>query len=379
MGSGDPPGHGRIGAVPALRVLMVTPRSPLQQGGVERHVIEVSRRMAAAGLDVEVLCADPETRGVETEERDGVPIHTVRALPRKRDYYLAPRIWGGIRADRWDLIHVQSYHTLVPPLAMLRALRLGVPYVLTFHGGGHSSDLRNRVRGAQMRLLRPLLARAARLVAVARFEIEDYGRALGIPAERFALIPNGTDLSFSAGEVTASEPSSPVLATIGRLERYKGHHRVIDAFPLVLERRPDARLLIVGKGPFEAELRRRVEQLGVADRVEITSVPAGDPAAMAALLGGVSLVVLISEFETHPLVALEAAAARRRLLVADQGGLGELVADGFARGLAPDASPEQTAAAIVEELAKPPPQRSPQLTSWDECTTALIDLYRSIV
>jgi glycosyltransferase involved in cell wall biosynthesis len=358
---------------------MVTPRSPLQQGGVERHVIEVSRRMAAAGLDVEVLCADPEARGVETEERDGVPIHTVRALPRRRDYYLAPRIWSEIRPGRWDLIHVQSYHTLVPPLAMMRALRLGVPYVLTFHGGGHSSDLRNRVRGAQMRLLGPLLSRAARLVAVARFEIEDYGRALGLPAERFALIPNGTDLSFSADQVTASEPSSPVLATIGRLERYKGHHRVLDAFPLLLERRPDARLLIVGKGPFEAELRGRAEDLGVEDRVEITSVPAGDPAAMAALLGGVSLVVLISDFETHPLVALEAAAARRRLLVADQGGLGELVADGFARGLAPDASPEQIAAAIVEELATPPPRRSPQLTSWDECTTALIDLYRSIV
>lgn len=362
-----------------LRVLMVTPRSPLSQGGVERHVMEVSRRIAAAGVDVEVLCADTEVKGVRTEARGGVEIHTVRALPRNRDYYLAPKIWGEIEAGRWDLIHVQSYHTLVAPLAMARALKLGIPYVVTFHGGGHSSGLRNRVRGPQMRVLRPLLARAARLVAVARFEIEDYGKALDLPPEKFALIPNGTDVSFGDGAVVASEPATPVLATIGRLERYKGHHRVLAAFPLVLEREPDARLLIVGKGPYEEELRRQAEDLGVSHRVEITSVPPDDPGGMAALLGGVSLVVLMSDFETHPLVALEAAAARRRLLVADKGGLGELVADGFARGISPYAGPEQTAAAIVEELGMPPPERSPELTSWDECAAALLDLYGSVI
>lgn len=360
------------------RILMVTPRSPLAQGGVERHVMEVSGRLAAAGAEVEVICTDPRVRGVQTQTRDGVEIRTVRAWPARRDYHLAPRIWREMARGGWDVIHVQSYHTLVAPLAMLRALSLGVPYVVTFHGGGHSSELRNRARGLQMWALRPLLARAARLVAVARFEIEEYGARLGLPAERFALIPNGTDLSFSEAGL-APEPRTPTLASIGRLERYKGHHRVLAAFPRVLEREPDARLLIVGQGPYETELRRQAAALGVSERVEFTSVPAGDPAAMAALLGGVSLVVLLSEFETHPLVALEAVAARRRLLVADRGGLGELAADGFARSIALDSPAETTAAAILDELERPQPQDSPRLTSWDECATALLDLYGSVI
>jgi glycosyltransferase involved in cell wall biosynthesis len=358
---------------------MVTPRSPLSQGGVERHVMEVSRRMAAVGAEVRVLCGDDEASGERSETRDGVEIQTVRAWPKGRDYYFAPRIWRKMRRRRWDLIHVQSYHTLVAPLAMLRALVLGVPYVVTFHGGGHSSDLRNSARGLQMRLLRPLLSRAARLVAVARFEIEEYGAVLRLPPERFALIPNGTDVSFSEGELATTEPATPTLATIGRLERYKGHHRVIAAFPAVLESEPEARLLVVGTGPYEGELRRQAEQLGVAERVEFTSVPADDPGGMARLLGGVSLVVLMSDFETHPLVALEAAAARRRLLVADQGGLAELAADGFARPIAPGADPAALAAAAVEELRQPLPQRSPPLTSWDQCAAALLDLYGSII
>ena len=84
---------------------------------------------------------------------------------------------------------------------------------------------------------------------------------------------------------------------------------------------------------------------------------------MATLLGGVSLVVLMSEFETHPLVALEAAAARRRLLVAEAGGLREIAEDGFGRGIPLDSSPEQIAAAALEELgqAAPAALSEPQL------------------
>jgi glycosyltransferase involved in cell wall biosynthesis len=372
-------GEGRDADGGPLRVLMVTPRSPLEQGGVERHVSEVSRRMAAAGAEVEVLCTDPEISAATSEERDGVRIRTVRAWPRGRDWYLAPRLWREIGRERWDLVHVQSYHTLVAPLAMLRALRLRVPYAVTFHGGGHSSQLRNRSRRLQMRLLRPLLRRAARLVAVARFEVDDYGQALGVPPERFALIPNGTDLSFSGAELATADPEVPTLASIGRLERYKGHHRVLAAFPQILAQKPDARLLIVGKGPYEEELNRQAAELGVADRVELTSVPSGDAGGMATLLGRVSLVVLMSEFETHPLVALEAAAARRRLLVADEGGLAELAAEGFGRAIPLDSPPEQIAAAALEELAQPLPQRAPSLTSWDECAMSLLDLYGSIL
>jgi glycosyltransferase involved in cell wall biosynthesis/GT2 family glycosyltransferase len=372
-----PSSNGTGGGTP--RVLMVTPRSPLAQGGVERHVLEVSTRMAAAGAHVEVLCTDPDTDSAKTEVHEGVRIHTLRAWPRGRDWHFAPAIWRAMGRDKWDLVHVQSYHTLVAPLAMLRALTRRVPYVVTFHGGGHSLEHRNRARRTQMRLLRPLLRRAARLVAIARFEVEQYGQLLGVPPERFAFIPNGTDLSFSDSDVAAAEPALPTLASIGRLERYKGHHRVLEAFPLVLEREPEARLLIVGKGPCEEDLRRQAAELGLDGKVEITSVPPGDPRGMAALLGRVSLVVLMSEFESHPLVALEAAAARRRLLVADAGGLSEIAADGFGRAIPLDSTPRQIASAAIEELAKPQPQRSPSLTSWDECAAALLDLYGDVL
>jgi glycosyltransferase involved in cell wall biosynthesis len=362
-----------------LRVLMVTPRSPLLQGGVERHVMEVSKRVAAAGEEIEVLCTDPGGPPLEVEQRDGVEIRAVRAWPAERDWCLAPRLWPEMRGAYADVIHVQSYHTLVAPLAMLRALVLRIPYVVTFHGGGHSLAHRNHARRLQRRLLRPLLARAARLVAVARFEIEEYGSELRLPPERFVLIPNGTDLSFSAnGAEPAPRSGPPLLATVGRLERYKGHHLVIAAFPEILRRVPDARLLVVGKGPYEQELRALAGELGVAESVEFTSTPPDRPEAMAELMRRISVVVLMSEFETHPLVALEAAAAGCRLVVADISGLGELAAEGLARPVALEAPPAEVAAAVQEELERTDPPPRPNLTSWDQCAESLLELYRSV-
>jgi glycosyltransferase involved in cell wall biosynthesis len=89
-------------------------------------------------------------------------------------------------------------------------------------------------------------------------------------------------------------------------------------------------------------------------------------------------VVLLSEFETHPLTALEAAAAGRRLLVADRGGLAELAGDGYATAVDPDARPAEVGAAILEALAAPAPEAVPALISWDESASALLALYRSV-
>ncbi len=361
-----------------MRLLVITPRNPLGVGGVERHVLETTTRLAAAGVEVDVLYGETEHRSPVEQHLGGVRLRAVRARPRGRDWYWAPGLWREMARHRADLVHVQSYHTLVAPLAMLRARTLGLPYCLTFHAGGHSSRWRVRLRSLQLLALRPLLVRAARLVALARFEIGLYSSSLGLPEGRFVLIPNGVEVPRELEELEG-EPKRDVIASIGRLERYKGHHRVIEALPGVLEQRPEARLMIVGTGPYEGELRRLAARLDLADRVEFTSVPAGDGPAMARLLGQVAIVVLMSEFETHPLAALEAAAARRRLLVSDCGGLRELAGQGLARAAALPMTPRELAQLILEELAKPPPQHAPELPSWDECAASLLELYRAVL
>src|SRR5262249_50989984 len=153
----------------------------------------------------------------------------------------------------------------------------------------------------------------------------------------------------------------------------------IAALPFVLEARPDARLLIVGSGPYEPQLREAVSKLGLVDRGEFTSIRPGDSDGMAKLLSSMGLVVLMSEYETHPQAALEAAAVRRRLLVADDGGgLRELAEDGLARSILLVSSASELAEAIVEELDKPAATVRPRLTSWDQCVDELVSVYELV-
>ncbi|MGE5141278.1 MAG: glycosyltransferase family 4 protein [Rudaea sp.] len=357
------------------RLLFVTPRYPPFTGGVENHVYQVARRLAPY-FDVTVLTTDPSGQLAPREEEEGVTVRRVRAWPSRGDFYLAPDIFRVIRDEPWDLVHIQSFHTLVAPLAMLAARQARIPYVLTFHGGGHSSRWRHSLRGAQRRVLRPLLAGAERLVAVARFEIDAYGRELGIPRERFALIPNGCDLQPARA---ARGREHARIASIGRLEEYKGHHRILRAMPEIIRQEPEARLWIAGSGPYEPELRRLAAELGMTDRVDIQAIPAAERERMAEELSRVSLAVLLSEFETQPIALLEALALGCSALVADTSGLREMAEAGLARAIPLNSTPEEVARAAVQELRAPARAAPVVLPTWDDCARDLRLLYESVL
>ena len=150
---------------------MVCPRYLPEMGGTETHVYEVSRRLSALGsFEVTVLTTDRSRRLPREEVVEGIPVLRVPAWPRRRDYYLAPGIAAVVEQRSWDLVHCQGIHTPVPLLAMISARRAGIPYLVTFHTGGHSSPLRNAMRTTQWRLAGPLLRNAVALVGVSRFE-----------------------------------------------------------------------------------------------------------------------------------------------------------------------------------------------------------------
>jgi glycogen synthase len=358
------------------RLLYVTPRFAPLMGGVETHVEQIARRMAGAGLNIHVLTTNPG--GLPAEEvRDGVHIQRVGYWPRQGDLYFAPEMGQVIRRGGWDLVHLQSYHTLVAPMAMLAARRAGIPYLVTFHGGGHSSRMRTAIRRLQHRLLKPLLSQAERLVAVAQFEIPYFSSRLGISPDKFVLIPNGADLP-AVPSVDGTVKNGTVIASIGRLERYKGHHRILAAMPHILHRRPDARLWVAGTGPYEGELRRQAERLGMTERVEIRAVPMAERQQMARELSQVDLVVLLSEYETHPIGVLEALSLGRPVLVADTTGLGELSRKGWARAVPLNSSPQQVAQAALAQMEQPLLPKKLDLFTWDDCASGLLALYRSI-
>ncbi len=364
-----------------LRVLHVVHRFLPELGGTETHVAQVTQRLARrSDIDVTILTTDRSGKLPTHEIINGVLVLRQRAWPRNRDYYYSPGIARVIKSGQWDLVHFQGTHTLVPVLGMLAARRAGIPYVLTFHSGGHSSATRTAARGLQFRALTSLLRKSARLVAVSRFERNRFSEITGLPLDHFEVIGNGGALPPAATGVTAQFGR---IVSSGRLEHYKGHHRAIEALPAVQRRIPGATLLILGSGPYEAELHALVKRLGLAGSVEIKHLPPGERGAMAGELARSSVMAALSSYEAHPVGVMEAVASGLPVLGFDVAGIGDLVEDRLVTGIAPESTTEDIAAALVTMLqisVESGPRTRPaiELPTWEVCADRLAALYQQV-
>lgn len=362
--------------LPTLRLLMVTARFIPLVGGTEVHTHEVARRLAALGHQVTVLTTNLTGKLPPTEILDGIEVVRVPVWPTERDFAYAPQLRQVIVGGNWDLVHCQGYHTLVAPQAMAAARRSATPYVVSFHSGGHSSRLRNAVRYLQHLSLRPLLAHARKLIAVSDFEADYFQKRLRLPRARFVTISNGSHLPKATGASTPREGT--LIVSMGRLERFKGHHRIIAALPEVAKQIPDVRLRIIGSGPYETELRQLAERCGVADRVEIGPVAISERAGLASILSQAKLLVLLSDYESQGIAVLEALSLGVPALVTHASGLAEFANKGYARAVPLDSSPAQVAAAVIEQVRNPLIAPDIVVPTWDQCAAQLLDLYYEV-
>lgn len=361
-----------------LRVGMVAARALPLMGGIETHVHEVSRRLADSGVEVTVLTTDTSGDLPRSETVAGYRVQRWPAYPRTRDYYFSPGLFRHLLGarGRYDVIHMQGVHTLVPPLALTAARRTRTPCVLTFHTGGNSSELRESMRSVQFRVLAPLLRSADALVAVCEFERRKFAAILDIPVERIRLIRNGSE-PLPVDPSAPGVDGSPLLVSVGRLEEYKGHHRVLQALPLILKTAPQATLALIGSGPYETRLREMAAELGIADRVVIRSFGPDERGGLGKVVSDADVVCLLSDYEAHPVAVMEALGTGTRALVADTSGLTELGEAGLATTIPVDSSSAEIAAAVMA-LATAPRTAPPVLPTWDDCARHLHELYREV-
>lgn len=360
----------------SLRLAMVSAHALPEMGGIETHVHEVSSRLAAAGVEVDVLTTDRTDSLPVDEELSGYRVRRWHAYPSWGDYCLAPGLARHLMSERYDVVHVQGIRTLLAPTALAAAQRARVPSVLTLHTGGNRSALRQSLRPLQFRLSAPLLRRAAAVVAVCEYERQIFADLLGVSNGSIRLIRNGCD-PLPVDPSAEEQDGTPLIVSGGRLERFKGHHRVLGAMPKILAHSPDARLVIVGDGPYEKPLHAMAERLGVAERVSIRCYGPTQRGALGRLVADADVFCLLSESEAHPIAVMEAVGAGTRALVADTTGLSELGRSGLATAIPISSSPEQIAAAVLD-LADAPHAAPTPTMSWDDCAEELHRLYSEV-
>jgi glycosyltransferase involved in cell wall biosynthesis len=104
-----------------------------------------------------------------------------------------------------------------------------------------------------------------------------------------------------------------VIGHIGRFNKQKNHEFLIDIFKLVVEKRPDAVLVMAGEGNLKPQIEKKVADLGLSSNVRFLGVRSD----IANLMQGLDLFLFPSLFEGLPVVLVEAQAAGLKCLISD--------------------------------------------------------------
>ncbi|WP_334186745.1 TIGR04063 family PEP-CTERM/XrtA system glycosyltransferase [Noviherbaspirillum sp.] len=186
----------------------------------------------------------------------------------------------------------------------------------------------------------------------------------GIGSDKITVIPNAVDTSnFSTGgtpdPALAAETGlagKVVLGFIGSFYAYEGLPILLRALPQILDANPHVRVLLVGGGPQEAELKSLAQTLGIQDKVVFTGrVPHSEVQRYYNLVDVLvypRIKMRLTDLVT-PLKPLEAMAQGRLLAASDVGGHRELITDGVTGCLFEAGSPDALASKVLELLAKP--------------------------
>ena len=326
-----------------MRVLVLSwEYPPLIEGGLARHVRKLSEQLAADGVEVHVL-----TRGMEEsppeEEAGGVIVHRVREPKRPRElgefvtwveHMNADMLAAGVElGDRFDFDLVHGHDWLVAVAGDHLAKRFRCPLVVTIHAteyGRHQGWVDRHPQSHIHGIERWMANRAEQVITCSTYMREHVADVYGIDERRIAVIPNGIDPAElvpvdDLGRLRASfaAPHQRLVLLVGRLVYEKGFQIALEALPPLVKRLGNVRFIVAGSGTHEQELRAQAVELGLDDHGTFVGWIGDD--VLHSLYRISDLCVVPSIYEPFGLVALEAMASGCPCLVADTGGLREVV------------------------------------------------------
>ena len=293
-------------------------------------------------------------------------------------YYF--RIWrhlrGLVRQEGIDEIHCGR---ILPEglAALLVRLSQGVPYVCYVHG----EDVEGASTSRELTLLTRLVIRyASRIICNSQNTLRILQENWNATEAQLTVMTPGVDIEHFKPDAASKRPenwaNSPVVLTVGRLQKRKGHDVMIQALPQIHRSFPDLLYVIVGGGEELDFLRGLSKKLGVEQQVQFVGEISDDE--MVNYYRHCDLFALPNrrvgnDDEGFGMVLLEAQACGTAVLAGDSGGTRETMEPGVSGVLVDCTQPEPLALAVCELMGDPDRraamgqagrQRMEQLFAW---------------
>ncbi|MGB9133421.1 MAG: glycosyltransferase family 4 protein [Methanosarcina sp.] len=354
-----------------MKIAQVCPRYSPDIGGVETDVKEISERLVLEGHEVEVITTDPSGKLKNKEIINGVKVTRFKSFAPGNAYYFAPQIYIYLKNHKYDVIHAHSYHALPALFAALSERNKKFVFSPYYHRGGHT-PFRNLLHKPYKFLGKMIFSRADAVICISEYEKGLIESDFNV-AEKTIKIQNGINLSeFENLKSQKNENKDKILLYVGRLEEYKGVQYIIQSLPEL----QDFRLRIVGKGPYEKELRDIAERLEVGERIEwLKGISRKE---LLECYADADIFLMLSSHEAYGITVAEALASGTPCVVAKGSALDEFVDRTNCTGIEKPLTKEKVIKALqeMEKLNKQKMSGKVKgLLDWSEVVDKIGEIY----
>jgi glycosyltransferase involved in cell wall biosynthesis len=308
-------------------------------GGYEKIVYELSRRLVQKGYEIDILTCNTE-RALAYEELDDIHIYRLPCWNALNSVYPIPkpcptsfRILRRLLRKNYDVINTQTRFFITSFLGLIFAKLKRIPLVHTEHGARHSivsNKVVDLIGRTYDHTIGSLIVKSARInIGVSEAACE-FLKHLG--ATTIQLIHDGIDTTiFKKKEDTNYRQTldisdaAVVITFVGRLIYAKGVQDLISAFSKIKDTTPEVKLLIVGDGPYRAELEKLAQQTNYVSSILFLGQRNQDE--VIDVLSATDIFVNPSYSEGLGISVMEAASIGLPIIATDGGGTGEIIAD----------------------------------------------------
>jgi glycogen synthase len=390
---------------------------PGTAGGIAAHIDGLAHAMAAAGDDVVLVTRThplADSNASDSEQGGVRVLRTETDMPWLADASDIARTASAnhafvVRSDalgewRPDVVHAHDWR--VAWTAEVLASRFGAPLVTTLHGterGRHGGHLPPGEATDINSIEWWLAFRSARVITSTKLMVREIVGGFELDPARVRRIPNGIDPAWWRSDhpdhdhpdhdhpdhdhPDSVETDGPALIlTWGRVRFEKGFQVLARAISTLRARRVNLQCVIAGRGSYLPELQSQLDIEGVSDVVTLPGFLSDHELRSA--IHRAACVVIPSLYEPFGVVALEALAGGAPLIVADTGGLAELVGGTGSALLFEPGNAEQLADRIEELLGDPALARRMRTAgvelleatyTWDAIAARTRDIYLDVL
>ena len=318
-------------------------------GGVEEHICGLLRHLSRSLFRAHLVCDPKLYERFRAASPEDVEV-TSLALSSARHIAAAARFAGLIVRGQFDIVHSHMFWSSL--FASPIAWTCRVPVIVeTLHG----TEAWRTGWKANYLVDRATTRFVSKYVAVCNSDAQFLRNRKHVSTKKIAVIPNGVDLRrFAVPQDSRNAirlslgftEEDSVLIVVARFHPGKGHRVLLDSMHELLQSCPNVKLICLGEGPGEAELRAKCDSLGLAHCVRLVGYQQNVPEWLAAA----DINVLPSFYEGLPLTILEAMASGVPTVASNVGGIPDALEDGVSGLLVPPGDPQKLAEALFRLL-----------------------------